>query len=98
MPQPPPAQYARQPFEPEAFATRAFTPIRNPHYTYNLDDSFRQASGHPQARNVLDRPPLPEGADERLTAYGSSPPVAGLTPIVPFAYQTPLNVWALHPA
>jgi hypothetical protein len=98
MPAPPPPSYAKAPFTPDAFATRGFTPIRNPHYVYNMDDSFRQASGHPQARNVLERPPLPGGADPRLTSYGTRPPVAGLTPIVPFAYQTPLNVWALHPA
>lgn len=83
---------------PPGFATRAFTPIRNPVYNVSLDDSFRRASGHPGRQNVLERPPLPPGADPRLTSYGSRPPVAGLTPIVPFAYQTPLNVWALYPS
>jgi len=80
---------------PPAFATRAFTPVRNPVYAQLADDSFKS----PQPRHVLDQPQTKtDEADRRLTAYGSRPPVAGLTPIVPMAGQTPYNVWALYPA
>lgn len=75
---------------------RAFTPIQNPVYTFHNDaNGFKQT---PQPTNVLERPPLPDGVDARLTSYGSEPPVDGLTPIVPMAGQTPFNVWDLFPA
>jgi hypothetical protein len=82
---------------PDSFHTRAFTPVQNPTYLYNDDASFKSA--HPAGTNVLERPaPNPRGVDPRLTSEGSIPPVAGLTPIVPFAGQTPYNVWGLYPA
>jgi hypothetical protein len=81
-----------QPPPPE-FATRAFTPVANPTYLYNMDASFKQT---PQPRHVLDQR-VPKG-DERLTVSGSTPPVTGLTPIVAMAGQTPFNVWGLYPA
>ena len=89
MPQPPP-----QP-APTGFHSRAMTPVRNPIYITSDDASFKQSM--PQARHVLD-PGVPPGTDPRLTVQGSVPPVAGLTPIVPFAGQTPWNVWGLSPA
>ena len=91
MAQPPPHP------APTGFHTRAFTPVRNPTYVYADDASFKQSM--PQARNVLELPPgVPKGTDPRLTVQGTIPPVAGLTPIVPFAGQTPYNVWGLAPA
>jgi hypothetical protein len=90
MPQPPP-----QP-APTGFHTRAMTPVQNPTYVYNDDSSFKQT---PPARNVLELPPgVPAGTDPRTTVQGTRPPVAGLTPIVPYAGQTPWNVWGLQPA
>jgi hypothetical protein len=80
MAQPPPA----------GLATRAFTPIQNPTYIYNDDASFKAT---PQPRHVLDRPETPSGGDRRLTSQGSMPPVSGLPHYVPFAPQTPHNVW-----
>lgn len=74
--------------------SRAFTPIRDPVYVHNDDDSFKTAQPH----NVLEATPrAPRGVDERLTAIGSTPPVAGLPHYVPYAGQTPYNVWALYP-
>ena len=70
--------------------TRAFTLIQNPVYVYNDDDSFKPK----MSPNVLEAPPRPpHGTDPRLTAHGTVPPVAGLPPYVPAAYQTPMNVW-----
>lgn len=90
MAQPPPVA------APTGFHSRAMTPVRNPTYVYNDDSSFKTT---PPARNVLEIPPgVPKGTDPRLTVQGSLPPVAGLTPIVPFAGQTPWNVWGLLPA
>ena len=86
MPQPP----------PPGFPTRAFTPIQNPFYSYPKDDSFK--TGHPAPLNVLERTAPVPGVDRRRTSAGTRPPVAGLTPIVPMAAQTPYNVWSLYPA
>ena len=81
---------------PDTFATRAFTPVQNPVYLYNDNADFKRTH---TPGNVLEQPnPLPKGIDPRLTSQGSIPPVAGLTPIVPFAGQTPYNVWGLYPA
>lgn len=80
---------------PPGFATRGFTPVQNPTYLYNKDASFKAT---PPATNVLEAPPVPRGGDPRLTSQGSTPPVHGLAPYVPMAYQTPYNVWALYPA
>jgi hypothetical protein len=75
--------------------TRAFTPIQNPTYLYNMDASFKAT---PQPQNVLERPaPVPRGVDQRLTAKGDMPR-GNLPTFVPAAYQTPYNVWALYPA
>lgn len=83
--------------QPTSFHTRAMTPIQNPVYAYNMDDSFKSA--HPAGSNVLERPPRePKGVDPRLTSQGSLPPVAGLPQFVPAAYQTPHNVWGMYPA
>lgn len=79
----------------EGFGTRAFPPVRNPVYAYDMSATFKQL---PQPKNVLERPPLPPGVESRRTSYGDLPPVAGLTPIVPMAAQTPYNVWGLYPA
>jgi hypothetical protein len=79
------------------FHTRAMTPVRNPVYIYNMDDSFK--SRHPAGMNVLERPTRAVSDEAtRRTAAGSLPPVSGLTPIVPMAGQTPYNVWGLRPA
>lgn len=80
---------------PTGFHNRAMTPVQNPVYVYNDDDSFKTA--HPAGTNVLERPANTHGVDPRLTSQGSLPPVAGLTPIVPYAGQTPYNVWGLYP-
>lgn len=81
---------------PTSFATRAFTPVANPVYVHNDDASFKVT---PTPQHALERQQIAaKGVDPRLTAQGSVPPVAGLTPIVPTAYQTPLNVWGLYPA
>ncbi len=70
---------------------RAFTPIQNPIYVYNDDDSWKPS---PTPHNVLEQLPRePKDGDARLTAQGSRPPVAGLPQYVPAAYQTPTNVW-----
>lgn len=88
---------APNPPPPTGFHTRAMTPVRNPVYVYNDDASWKAAT--PQPRNVLDGPPpTPRGVDSRLTAEGTVPPVAGLPAYVPYAAQTPYNVWALYPA
>lgn len=79
---------------PTSFHTRAMTPVRNPIYIYNDDAAFKQT---PAATHVLERPPLRGGPDPRLTSQGSVPPVHGLTPIVPYATQSPWNVFALYP-
>lgn len=79
----------------DRFETRAFPPIRNPVYIVNDDASWKRT---PQPLNVLQQgPAVPRGVDPRTTSAGSIPPVAGLTPIVPFASQTPYNVWGLYP-
>jgi len=80
--QPPPA-------DPAGLPGRAFTPIQNPVYIYNDDDSFKTK---PTPHNVLEQPARP-GVDPRLTSQGSLPPVAGLAPYIPYAPQTPMNVW-----
>lgn len=80
---------------PDSFHSRAFTPIQNPVYLYNDDASFKTT---PPARNVLDhRAANPKGVDPRLTSQGNVPPVHD-QPIVPYAAQTPWNVWGLLPA
>lgn len=91
MPQPPP-----QP-APTGFHSRAMTPVRNPVYLYNDNADFKTA--HPAGTNVLERPaPTPPGVDSRLTSQGSLPPVHGLPGYVPYAAQTPYNIWDLFPA
>lgn len=77
---------------PAGIPARAFTPIQNPVYLYNDDDSWKPS---PMPHNVLEQPPRPPhgGGDERLTSQGSRPPVSGLPHFVPAAYQTPHNVW-----
>lgn len=90
------AQAASQSAAVTGFHNRAMTPVQNPVYVHNDDDTFKQP--HPMAANVLERPAGPKGVDPRLTSQGSLPPVSGLTPIVPFAGQTPYNVWQLMPA
>jgi hypothetical protein len=78
------------------FHSRAMTPIQNPTYTYNQTADFKSA--HPAGSNVLERPPRNrDGVDPRLTSAGSTPPVAGLPAYVPYAGQTPYNVWTLYP-
>lgn len=91
------AQAPAQSAAVSGFHNRAMTPVRNPVYIYNDDSSFK--TQHPAGTNVLERPPdVRRGQDPRLTSQGSLPPVSGLTPIVPFAGQTPYNVWQLMPA
>ena len=54
MAQPPPQSATGIP-------TRAFTPIRNPTYVYNDDDSWKPS---PTPQNVLEQPPTePKDAD-----------------------------------
>jgi len=93
MPQPPPVAPSVT-----GFHGRAMTPVQNPVYLYNDDASFKTA--HPAGSNVLERPPaVPRGVDPRTTVQGDRPPVAGgIPPYVPYAGQTPYNVWSLMPA
>jgi hypothetical protein len=89
MSQPPPHP------APTGFHSRAMTPVQNPTYVYNDSAEFKQT---PPARNVLELPPgVPRGTDPRTTVQGTKPAV-GWTPIVPYAGQTPYNVWGLGPA
>jgi hypothetical protein len=85
-----------EPRQPTSFHTRAMPEIRNPVYAYDMTADFKRT---PTPRHVLEQPPqTPPGVDPRLTAAGSTPPVSGLPPYVPYAGQTPYNVWALYPA
>jgi hypothetical protein len=78
-----------------ALPVRAMPPVRNPTYVYNDNDDFK-ATATP--RHILEaRPVAPKNVDPRTTAAGSVPPVHGLPAYVPFAAQTPYNVWALYP-
>jgi hypothetical protein len=89
MPQPPPHP------APTGFHSRAMQEVRNPVYVTNDAADFKQT---PPARNVLELPPdVPRGTDPRTTVMGTKPPV-DWTPIVPYAGQTPWNVWGLGPA
>ena len=89
-PEPNPAPAAN----PTSFHNRAMTPIQNPTYAYDQTADFKRT---PQPTHVLERPQR-DGVDPRLTSQGSLPPVVGLPPYVPYAAQTPYNVWALYPA
>jgi hypothetical protein len=82
---------------PQGFATRAFTPIRNPVYVYPDDDSFK--TGHPAGTNVLERPAARtrNGVDPRTTVQGDRPS-RNWTPIVGFPGPSNYNVWGLRPA
>ena len=73
---------------------REMPPVANPPWHYDASGSFRT----PQPGNVLNAyPTKAEGVDPRLTAMGSLP--AGHLPAyVPYAGQTPYNVYALRPA
>jgi hypothetical protein len=80
---------------PTSFHTRAMTEVRNPTYIYDQSADFKRT---PTPRHALEMPPAhPGGVDPRLTSQGSLPPVAGLPAYVPYAGQTPYNVWALYP-
>jgi len=82
---------------PSTFTTRAMPPVRNPVYRYNYNDAFKVT---PQPMHSLERPRQPpiKPYDQRLTVTGDTSRATGLSPIVPMAYQTPVNVWELYPA
>ena len=75
--------------------TRSMEPVRNPVYIHNDNDDFKQTA---TPTHVLMRPAARAGGvDSRLTAAGDVP--RGTLPAyVPYAGQTPYNVWALYPA
>jgi len=87
---------------PTTFQTRAMPEVRNPVYRYNYHDDFKRQQAPPHALEVPMRPAGPPGVEHRLTAHGDHPRLVGPSPtgqpIVPMAYQTPYNVWALYPA
>jgi hypothetical protein len=69
--------------------------VRNPFYAYNQTADWKHT---PTPRHALERHQAVDENTARRTVQGSTPPVAGLTPIGGFAYQTPYNVWGLYPA
>jgi hypothetical protein len=91
MAQPPPATLASQ---GSAIPVRAMPPIPNPVYVHNDNDDFKRT---PTPTHVLARP-ANDGVDPRLTSTGDTSRAAGIPGYVPYAGQTPYNVWALYPA
>ena len=89
MAQPPPVGTAGIP-------ARTFPSIPNPVYVTNDNDDFKR--GTPTPTHVLARPAERSGIDPRLTSQGDTSRAAGIPAYVPFAAQTPYNVWALYPA
>ena len=73
---------------------RTMPEIRNPVYIHNDNADFKQT---PTPGHVLSRPEH-NGVDPRLTSAGDTSRAAGLPGYVPYAGQTPYNVWALYPA
>jgi hypothetical protein len=79
---------------PAGIPARAMPPVANPYYINNDNADFKQT---PTPGHVLARP-APTGVDPRLTVAGDVPRTQGLPSYVPYAGQTPYNVWALYPA
>jgi hypothetical protein len=88
--QAPPASLAQA---PAGIPTRAMPDIPNPVYIHNDNDDFKRT---PTPTHVLMRPP--PGGDPRLTSTGDTSRAMGIPGYVPYAGQTPYNVWALYPA
>lgn len=74
---------------------RSMAPVQNPVYIHNDNDDFKRT---PTPSHVLTRPAATANVDPRLTAAGDVPRTHGLPPYVPYAGQTPYNIWALYPA
>jgi hypothetical protein len=69
-------------------------PIANPMYPANNNADFKRT---PTPTHVLAKP-VADGVDPRLTSTGDVSRAMGLPAYVPYAGQTPYNVWALYPA